>query len=1063
MKFPKQELILFIISIPLIATLLWLSNRAYQEYLNYRKTQHAISDISLIVASDRIIENISKEEYEGVRFIPSAAHTQDREKMLSRLRKETDVSLNELNKLVDDESAISLSAHTISQVQESLNLARSKIDTLSSSYKSIFFDLYHEGAINILINLIDTTGKNFSSTELANLLNYYKSSEVVYSIYGLERSFIGSKLSSYKSFTKSDLLLWESILGQNMIPNASKIVDSDLLQKLAFLYNNKLDITLTSHRIDIAKNIQSGKYSLSFKEWGADYSLKLSNLSSIKKVLLSHLQDEFTVERKNIRNTAIQYTLGALLLLLALIVLIVFFRHINRDKELLDEALRDIEFDLVQEKRDELRSIVNSKDETEIYRFLVDTIKEANQTKDLFLANMSHEIRTPLNGIVGFTQLLKDTKLDEGQKDFIDIIEDSSENLMNIVNDILDLSKIKANKIELENIPFKALERFESAVESYGAKASLKDIELGVFIDPSLSCTLIGDSVKLTQVLTNLISNAIKFTDPGGKVDVFVDSLLEDNQYVEVKFSVKDTGLGITKEQKKKIFDEFSQADSSTSRKFGGTGLGLSISSRLIEHMGGKLKIDSKLNKGSTFYFTLRLDKQGDSCSDQNIQMYPKLKVGLVLAQKVISRQSNKNIEAYFVYLGVDFKVYYLDEIFTLASEDLPDLLLIDYQYAEKENRLENILDIETKVALLDSGQIKNRSKNIDKDNIKIVHKPIYFTKVSKLLKDITRSKHDISLNLAINTPRDKLFSGAHALIAEDNIINQKLIAKILNGFGLTVSLSNNGQEALDLYKKDKFDIIFMDVQMPIMGGVDATKKILKFEKIKKLQHTPIVALTANALQGDREKYIKAGMDDYASKPINIDQIQFLLESYISINHTQDIGIQGQNDSNNIASHKRENLSKPIIDSADIKKGESNQENTDDSNIFLVNNTNKKQILNSSISVSKQKKSTDVLLYKSSHLSTDIYKSIIIRLGYRVDAVTDEDRFMQNIQDNKYRYVLIDASIIDEENTELIIEFIKDTGATLLAFNSGTKPRNYSCDMLSANITGKELDAILRK
>jgi signal transduction histidine kinase len=301
-----------------------------------------------------------------------------------------------------------------------------------------------------------------------------------------------------------------------------------------------------------------------------------------------------------------EYGMGALIALLLLLVLFVIYYNVNKDKQLFEDTLKDIEAVLNSEQQKELKTLIDNREINQIYRFLTKTIKEANQAKDLFLANMSHEIRTPLNGIVGFTQLLKTTDITAEQEEFITVIEHSSDNLLTIVNDILDLSKIKADKIELENIPFDPIEKFESAIESYGARASEKDIELGVYIDPDLPATLMGDPTKISQIIVNLISNAIKFTPMSGNIDVSIEKLSETNEDVTLKFAVTDTGIGISDEQKAKIFDAFSQADVSTSRKFGGTGLGLAISEKLVTFMGGTLDIKSEEDKGSTFFFTLR-------------------------------------------------------------------------------------------------------------------------------------------------------------------------------------------------------------------------------------------------------------------------------------------------------------------------------------------------------------------------------------------------------------------------------------------------------------------------
>lgn len=304
---------------------------------------------------------------------------------------------------------------------------------------------------------------------------------------------------------------------------------------------------------------------------------------------------------------------------------------------------------------------------------------------------MSHEIRTPLNGILGFTQLLKETNTSPEQDEFINIIENSSENLLSIVNDILDLSKIKSGKLEIEEIPFNSTTKFESALESYSAKADSKNINFNVYINPEINI-IKGDATKISQVLVNLISNAVKFTDTDGSVNVDIVQVNETTNTSTVRFSVKDSGIGMTPEQQRKVFEEFSQADISTSRKFGGTGLGLTISGKLINFMGGEIKINSKLNHGSEFYFELTFKKgQVDILETENIS---NKKIGLLIPNKEIENNINKNIERYLSFIGTNFYIFYADTIKN-DEKTLPDLMYIDYNLFE--DNIDEVLNINTK------------------------------------------------------------------------------------------------------------------------------------------------------------------------------------------------------------------------------------------------------------------------------------------------------------------------------------------------------------------------------
>ncbi|HIM94264.1 MAG TPA: response regulator [Campylobacterales bacterium] len=499
-----------------------------------------------------------------------------------------------------------------------------------------------------------------------------------------------------------------------------------------------------------------------------------------------------------------------------------------------------------------------------------------------FLANMSHELRTPLNGILGFTDILKDTKLDNEQREFISIIQDSSNNLLHIVNDILDFSKVESGKVELENIPFNPIEKFELTIESYSAKVAQKGIELGLYIDPKLPTIIIGDPTKLSQVILNLLSNAIKFTDTNGLVNVSIEKVSETAKEIKVKFSVKDSGKGIQEDKLDSIFEAFAQADVSTGREFGGTGLGLSISSQFVELLGGKLEIDSKINEGTVFFFTIALQKPAHSKSkiiSHNFQQT----VGYVIPkEKNPYQEVDKNLEIYVKHTGSKFKTYHKEDIFNLKDTELPNILFINQRYTQDEELLNKFLKLKTKIVLItctDNKKISSLYKN-KIDNF--IFKPINQSKILKILREL---KTDVKSTQIKKETHQIQKNRIEVLVAEDNLINQKLLLNILKNLNLNlnITLANNGLEALNLYKQNTYQIILMDIQMPIMTGLESTQKIVAYEKENQLKHTPIIALTANNLQKDIDNYLKNGMDGYLSKPIQIDKLKNMISQYIHI------------------------------------------------------------------------------------------------------------------------------------------------------------------------------------
>lgn len=429
----------------------------------------------------------------------------------------------------------------------------------------------------------------------------------------------------------------------------------------------------------------------------------------------------------------------------------------------------------------ELEAEIEEEDDTR-YRLLekkfkaiskkAEALEVEKKTTELFLASMSHEIRTPLNGIIGLTDILDGTSLDQEQKEFVSMIRESSNNLRVIVNDILDVSKMNAGKMELESIPFDLFKKIESSVGVFKPALDQKGIALTFSTNPQMPHHVMGDPTRLSQVLINLVSNALKFTEFGGNIVVGTEYIGEEKGSVTFTISVKDSGIGMTEEQQVKIFEPYSQAEASTTRKSGGTGLGLTISSKIISSMGGNLQVNSKVGEGTTFFFTLTL----------------KLK--------------------------------------------------------KEENRNKSLRQIKK------SQAPERKDKAEDK-------------------------KTDVS--------EDKSVESLSVLVAEDNMINQKLIKVVLENLGLKVTLASDGEEAYRAYTNDDYDMVFMDIQMPIMGGIESTHKILAYEKEQNLTHVPIIALTANALPGDKEKYISEGMDDYATKPLEIKALEKLITKYTPV------------------------------------------------------------------------------------------------------------------------------------------------------------------------------------
>ncbi|MFA6191622.1 MAG: ATP-binding protein [Sulfurimonas sp.] len=473
---------------------------------------------------------------------------------------------------------------------------------------------------------------------------------------------------------------------------------------------------------------------------------------------------------------------------------------------------------------------------------------EAEKEKSNFLANMSHEIRTPMNAILGFSELLSKTKLEARQSKFVDLIKSSSATLIQIINDILDFSKLESGQTELDTMKINPFMEFEDTFMLLAVRAAEKNISYMIEIDPFLEECIELDSFHIKQILMNLIGNAIKFTPEHGTVDIKIKKHLVDGKK-HVRFLVQDTGIGIPEDRQQKIFEPFSQADSSTTRKFGGTGLGLSISSSLVLMMGSKLQLESKDAIGSKFYFDIAYE----GCVTHNT-----LKEHLG---------------------GLKIYLFDMDEISLRRAVEQLNAYKIEYQILEKFDEkidLDNSIILSTNeeaTKIFQSAKILLLLKTDDSFEDSRHHQVEIFNDFPSLLyNELMRLK-------LIKT--DMQVSNAHTihlkiLVAEDYEINRILMSELLDQFDIEYSFATNGEEAVDMVKNSSYDLILMDINMPIMNGMEATKIIINDLKVR----TPIIALTANALDGDRDRFLSMGMDDYLSKPIDIRAFEALLVKY---------------------------------------------------------------------------------------------------------------------------------------------------------------------------------------
>ncbi len=894
---------------------------------------------------------------------------------------------------------------------------RAEVDAGELEFEEIFDTIYGAAEAEVLHEL-RTIGAFKVDPDIASLASAYINILDAKHYTGDERDFISYALARATKFDAEELNVWITLIGKADSINYDAIQNPDVKAELSEIFNDEDNAELfediTTERAEIMQAVNDGLYSTESGIWFTMLSEKTNLLAEAEKVIIDAMAARSnTVQENAIQVLSIAVAIWVASLLLAFLA-IVLSNDIARNIKNLESVLNRVAEDTAEEDTDLANKInLDTADGTaQAYALLesvIDQTKqesakalEASEAKSMFLANMSHEIRTPLNGIVGFTELLKDTDLQEEQREFIDIIEKSSENLLEIINNILDLSKIESNKLEIEEIVFNPIEEFDSAVEIYAVRASEKHIDLGCFIDPELERPIKGDPTKIKEIVINLLSNAVKFTSSGGSINVDIRKIqIDEPNRTRVRFSVEDSGIGVTAEQKANIFEAFGQADVSTSRKYGGTGLGLTISSRFVELMGGKLDLESEPGHGTTFFFELEFEEI-ETLNDSIAGTFSYINA-LILESDTKTKRQEINLKQYLDFYGVSYTTFKdIAELQKLERQINYDMLFVDYDYTT-EAGVEEFSKTQEELVLITKSYYMKKIDNMGLEIFKVMYEPMNGTKIKNVLESFDLESFN---NKKAQKIRHKKFDAAtskfkaKALVAEDNIINQKLIRRTLEDLGLEITVANNGLEAFEKRKNGDYDVIFMDIQMPVLDGMEATQEILDYEEDFEVPHIPIIALTANALKGDRERFMDAGMDEYTTKPLVRTELTALLSHFLS---HKIIDIHEIRAAEVAAAAPVETEAAAEVAAAAPVETEAAPEPE----------TAPVQPEPAEVAVVKEEKTLDIILTKKSPIETKLFSMLLDELKFDYETSKSFDTLIKDLKVKNPRVILIDKEMPD--------------------------------------------------